>query len=122
MGDQVVIPVMDGFDKRIVSSLSSPVQIAHQMQEAGIKSSVENVENVIGDVFYADSRYAMFTQIADVASYLRQVYDRKREGLPLTAFKQQLLSVGRRLDPAIIREDIISMNPNGRAQLPPHRR
>ncbi len=65
-----VIPVMDGFNTDRVRRFSGPVKSMDVMRAAGAEQmiSVPNAQNLIGEVFYADSQYAILTQVAECCS------------------------------------------------------
>jgi hypothetical protein len=107
---------MDGFNDHTRLRFSGMIKSADVFRAAGQPVSLENSENIIGEVFYADSKYSIFTQIVDNASYLRHVTDWAREGKPLTGFKSQLAEISQRLGPAIVHEDIIELSVDKPAQ------
>jgi len=115
-GSDLLVPVMDGQGDKITRQLSPPTQQMAVMRAAGLERSlsVANCQSV-GETFYADSRYSVCTQMVDVVSYLRHANDWARLGLSLTPFKQRLVAVARRLDPAIGYEEIITLQRGGDA-------
>ena len=108
MTQEMIVPVMDGFSATTVKTFSQFVKNMDLMRSAGWGPimNIKNTENILGEVFYCDSRYSIFTQIADNIEYLREVADLAREGKALTSFKRRLLPISERLSPSIIREEI----------------
>lgn len=108
----ILVPVMDGFNTQNVLTFSGMIKSVDVVRAAGLESSLSfnNTQNILGEVFYADSKFSIFTQVADVVSYLRHVTDWAREGLTMTDFKKQLLRIADNLTPALVREEIVAMN------------
>lgn len=102
--------VMDGFDPETVREMSGLVHATDVMHAAGMGDPNDpRFRQIIGEVFYADGRYSIMTQVADVIGYLRHVSDKQRAGLALSEFGQQLLAVSRTLDRAMTVERIDDM-------------
>ena len=120
--DDLLIPVMDGLDAEIVRKFSQPVKSLDEFRTLGLEGSlsIKNSRNLIGEVFFADSKYSVFTQLADLASYLRNVSDRSREGKVLTPFKKQLLSLSDKLAPSIELDEIRAIRFEGKLEAPAH--
>lgn len=119
--NEMIIPVMDGFDKNMVRKFSQLVKGMDVMRAAGHKQSIslKHSENILGEVFYADSYYSIFTQVADLISGLRQLSDISREGKELTDYKKMLLMISEKLEPAIVGDDgVKAMVLNGETQSP----
>jgi len=108
--EEMLVPIMDGLDKKIVSQLSAPNKSMDVMRTFGYESglSIRNSENV-SEVFYADSYYSVLTQVVDMVSYLLHVTDWLRKDLDLTPFKMRLSEISSRLEPCIVREEIVEM-------------
>lgn len=108
----MLVPVMDGFNPQTVLKFSGMIKSGDIFRATGLEDSLSfhNTQNILGEVFYADSKFSVFTQVADVVSYLRHVADWSREGLAMTEFKKKLLKVAENLTPALIREEIVAMN------------
>ena len=111
---QIVIPVMDS-SEGITQKYSAPVQLMDMMRAVGAERAlgIKNSANILGEVFYADSRYSLFTQVADVIGHLRLVGDYKREGAKLRGFKQKLLPLCEQLDSAMLIDRIVAMSCDG---------
>lgn len=109
--DQKIIPIMDGFNDHTRLRFSGMIKSMDVFRASGLAAgiSIDNSENIVGEVFYADSTYSVFTQIVDILSYLRHVSDWVREGKPLTDFKSQLAEISKRLEPAIAYESVIDL-------------
>lgn len=109
---EMLIPVMDSCGPDIVPKFSGTIQNLDIMRAAGYSEnlSIEHSENILGEVFYAVSKYSIFTQVADIVSYLRHVVDWSKAGLPMEPFKKRLLTVGERLSPFMTYERIVTMN------------
>jgi hypothetical protein len=85
---EMIIPVMDGFNKSRVRKFSQLVKSMDVMRAAGYGQSIsiKHSENILGEVFYADSQYSIFIQVVDLVSWLRQLSDISREGKELTPY------------------------------------
>jgi hypothetical protein len=112
LAKEMIIPVMDGFEKDTVRKLSTTVKSFDVMRSAITMDNctIANTENIIGEVFYADSQHSIFTQVVDLVSWLRQLSDASRQGHSLTPYKTTLLSLSDDLDSMIIHEEIVTMN------------
>jgi hypothetical protein len=118
--NEMIVPVMDGFNSKTVRIFSQMVKTMDVMRATGHEKhmTVRNSENILGEVFYGDSKYSIFTQVIDLVSWLRHLSDMSREGKQLTPYKSQLLKISEKLAPAIVYEEIIAMNFNGVVQKP----
>jgi hypothetical protein len=111
--NEMLVPIMDGFDPDTVRKFSHLVKNGDVYRAAGLSEAslgFHNTQNIIGEVFYADSQYSIFTQVVDVISYLRHVADWEREGIDMTDFKKRLLPIAKKLKPSLAREEIVAMN------------
>lgn len=117
---EMIIPVMDGFNKSMVRRFSQLVKNMDVMRAAGHGQSIsiKHSENILGEVFYADSQYSIFTQVVDLVSWLRQLSDISREGKELTTYKKKLLLIAKKLDLVLACDGVIAMKFNGEAQGP----
>jgi hypothetical protein len=108
---QMLIPVMDGFNSRMVTTFSSPVKFLDIIRTNGSDEwlSLRHTENILGEVFYADSRYSIFIQVADMLSYLALVTDLYSANLPLSPSKSRLFAIAKRIPPDLFREHIVTM-------------
>jgi hypothetical protein len=108
--DERFIIVMDGFDPETVREMSGLVRGTDVLHAAGVGDPNDpRFRQIIGEVFYADSRYSIMTQVADVVGYLRHVGDKQRAGVALSEFAQQLLAISHTLDGAMTVERIDDM-------------
>ena len=107
-----LIPVMDGLDMKVAQMFSQTVRTSDVMRAVGLEESVsfENTENILGEVFYCDSRYSIFTQVADIVCYLRHISDKHAKGIVLSEFQQQLRDISELLSPVLAYEKITWMN------------
>ena len=117
---EMIIPVMDGFNNNMVRKFSQLVKSMDVMRAAGHGQSVsiKHSENILGEVFYADSQYSIFTQVVDIVSWLRQLSDISHDGKELTSYKQELLSIAEKLNPLLACDGVIAMKFNGETQGP----
>jgi hypothetical protein len=105
------IPIMDGFNKDIVNIFSGSVQWLHSYRAVGGPGlSIANSDNIIGEVFFADSKYSTLTQVVDVISYLRCINEQYIAGLNLTAFKSQIHSLNPLLNKIMQMDEVIEIN------------
>jgi hypothetical protein len=101
---------MDGFDPVTVREMSGLVRGTDVLHAAGLGDPADpRFRQIIGEVFYADSRYSIMTQVADVIGYLRHVSDKHCAGVVLSKFGQQLLAISSALDQAMAAERIDDM-------------
>ena len=68
--------------------------------------SIKHSENILGEVFYADSNFSILTQLADMVSYLRNTVDISRTFKELSGFKKRLLKIAEGLSASIKFEEI----------------
>ena len=118
--DEMVIPVMDGFDPDTIHYFSSVVKELDELRSADFDKSlsIQYSHNVLGEVFYADSRYSALIQVADLAAYLRAASDLVTLGKAITDFKKQLASISGILDSSIAWEELVSLIVDGQIQGP----
>ena len=105
---ECIIPVMDTCNAEVVPMFSAMVRQMDIMRAADEREtvSIKNSENILGEVFYADSRFAAFIQTVDVAGYLRGVVDLHRNRWAFSPFKEKVLEIAQILEPAIAIEKI----------------
>ena len=115
-----IIPVMDGFQHVRLMAGSSQAMAVGRQTDLHRSMTIENSENLVGEVLFADSKYSIFTQVADIVGYLRLVSDLASEGLPLSSFKQQLLPIARTLDDCFDYDEIAVITFNDIPQFPRH--
>ena len=110
--NEQLIAIMDGFDKETVRKMSLMIRDCDIMRSAerGDSISLKNSENIIGEVFYADSRYSVMIQIVDIIAYLRNVNDLSEEGRKFSSFKQKVLAQAKRLDSAMKYDEVVELN------------
>ena len=124
LAKQLLIPVMDGIDPEIAKRFSPSIQFLDMCRTAGLEQvlSVSNSSHLVGEVFYADSNYSVFTQAADIVAYLRKITDMRDDGHSLPPFKEKLLKQAQRLNRSLEkREHVIAFRFNGVVHGPPHR-
>jgi len=121
LATEQVIPIMDGFQN--VKTIAGSSQAVTVMRQTDLRRALtlENSENLVGEVLFADSKFSVFTQVADVVGYLRLVSDMASEELPLSPFKAQLLPIARTLDNSFDYEEIVVITLNDVPQEPRHR-
>lgn len=117
---EAVIPVMDGFNQNLVDQFSAPVKFTDEISSIDKETWLgsRHTRNILGEVFYADSKYSVMIQIADLVSYLRNASDLAKFGFPMSRFKASLAGLSRRLEACIAWEAIISLILNGKIQGP----
>jgi hypothetical protein len=110
--EAILIPVMDTVDAGKVKTFSGLIKNLDIMRETGLEHSmsIKNSENILGEVFYADSKYSVLTQVVDIISYLRHVMDMHEVGLKKSPFQQSLVQISNQLSPSIVHEKIIRLN------------
>ncbi len=110
--NEQLIAIMDGFEKKTVEKMSSMIRNLDIMRSAerGDSLSLKNTENMIGEVFYADSRYSVMIQIVDIVAYLRNVNDLSEEGWPFSSFKEKVLAEAKRLGSVMKYDQVVEIN------------
>jgi hypothetical protein len=118
---EMVVPVMDGFDPNTIQDFSSVVKELDELRSVGFDKSlsVRYTHNVLGEVFYADSRYSALTQVADLIAYLRSASDLGALGKTLTDFKKELANISSTLNSSIVWEELVSLIVDDQIQGPP---
>jgi hypothetical protein len=108
----IVWPVieLDRTSKRQEMYFSTSVRWLDIARHAGLGSSISipNSQN-IGEVLYATKDHSVLANITDLVGYLRGITDLSKHSASMSKFKQDLLAVSRSLEPAIVREDIVTM-------------
>lgn len=106
-----VVPVMDSCDSIGTRQLSGLIRTCDIMRFAGLEGglSVRHTQNLIGEVFYADSRFSAFTQMVDIVSYLRRLGDLRRDGVQIMGFKASLLEFHDALEPVVVHDEIVRL-------------
>ena len=109
--NEMLIPVMDGLDKKKVLKFSQIVKSLDVMRAAGHEENlgIRHSENILGEVFYADSQYSIFTQVADLVSWLLQLSNIASEGKELTPYKKKFLLISEKLVPSIVCDEVKAM-------------
>ncbi len=118
--ERVIVPIMDGLDSTIARKFSRLVKGQDEKRTTRLASSgtVKNSQNIFGEVFYSDSQYSAFTQVADIVSYVRHIEDLKSEKKHISHFKKSLSEIAETLKDCIAWEEIISLNLNHQIQGP----
>jgi hypothetical protein len=102
----MIIPVMDSGNQGIEETLPRLVKLRDFMRvvvPGGIERA-DPTQNLVGEIFFADSKHSMFIQLADISSYLRLQRDAINAGQPASEFKASLASIGDELGPATAAE------------------
>lgn len=117
---EMIIPVMDGLDSNVVRYFSPMIKRSNEMMSAGPGESLSlhYIHNVLGEVFYADSKYSVFTQVTDLVAYLRGASDLVALGKPLTTYKTQLSEISESIKDCIEWEELVSLILDGEVQGP----
>lgn len=112
--DNYIIPIMDGFNEDQVRRFSQmPISLG-MIRAQGNEDilTIKNSNHLLGEVYYADHRYSILTQVVDVCGYLRHVLDRERAGIINSEFLEQLLPIARKLNSIIVHEEVAVMRYN----------
>jgi len=117
LANEIIIPVMDGFESSTVEKFSSFVKSLDVIRATNLWKesdlSIKHSENILGEVFYADSKFAIFTQVVDMVSYLRHVRDLSLKGKELAPFKCRLLAISERLSSGMTVEEVVRLQMQG---------
>jgi hypothetical protein len=113
--DGPLIPVADTGNPQLAEHMSRFIRNIDVLREAGFGGSlsINATENIIGEVFFGDSKYSVFVQVADIVSYLLLQRDMRRVGWPISQFKERVLVVADRLVSAIRAERIAQAQMQG---------
>jgi hypothetical protein len=120
LGEESLIPVMDGLDKKNLHYFSAAVKWLDEMRTVGMERhlSLKFTQNLLGEVFYADSAHSVLIQLADILAYLRNKSDLTTLGHSVTPFNERLWKISADLKSCIIWEEIISFVVDGNSQGP----
>ena len=109
-----LVPVMDTQDHpEKIEVFSGLVQSLSALRTAGLEwpsISIKNSQNIIGEVFFADSRFSALTEVVDVISYLRCINDQKEENLSFSDFKQNIYACNTHMTEQIRCDYLVEMN------------
>ncbi|HET8562504.1 MAG TPA: hypothetical protein VFM35_01400 [Candidatus Binatia bacterium] len=121
--EEMIIPVMDGLAPQTTRLFSPVIKRLDEWRAAGLDHSVSlrYSHNVLGEVFYADSRYSALTQVADIVAYLRNASDVVALGLDASDFKEKLAVISTSLNSCVVWEELISLIVDGQIQGPKNR-
>lgn len=94
--------VMDGLDSKISSIFSQHLKIYDILRR---HNKIDNdslfarhTANILGETYYADSKYSIFTQLVDLVGYLLQCRDHKLRTKSCTEFKLRLVEICEKID------------------------
>lgn len=95
-----LIPVMDRADDAKSAAMSRIVTGIDRMRSIGMEGqfSLQNTANIIGEVFFSDSKHSFGIQIADVIGYLRHLSDQEKAGMAMSPFQADLLNISERVE------------------------
>jgi hypothetical protein len=113
--EEMIIPVMDSGNRGIEETLPRLVKLRDFVRvvvPGGIERA-DPTQNLVGEIFFADSKHSMFIQLADIASYLRLQRDAIDAGQPASEFKTSLASIGDELGPATAAEIVRDLMKQG---------
>ena len=125
---EMVVPVMDaGFEKnmkQMTKQFSGTMKTLDVMRAAKFEVgvSIKHSENIL-DVFYADDKYSIFTQLADIVSGLRRISETANQDSQLinSEYKKKLFPISEQLVNAPMREEIHALILNDKMEGPPGR-
>ena len=114
-----LVPVADSGNPQLAEHMSRFIRNTDVLREAGFGKSlsIEATENIIGEVFFGDSKYSVFVQVSDIVSYLLLQRDMRQVGWPITQFKARVLAVADRLVPAIRAQRVANAQMQGSAMI-----
>jgi hypothetical protein len=120
LAERGIVPIMDMADRELARILSTPIRTMDVMRARGHADNLSllHTENLFGEVYYADSRYSAFMQVADLVSYLLHSADMHREGKDLSDFRRMMVALSDALHPAVSYDQIIALKFDGQPQRP----
>jgi hypothetical protein len=106
LAENMIIPVMDGFDPKMVGSFAYAIKSLDSIRRFVDAKNLflQHTENILGEVFYADSQYSIFIQLADIISYLRLTNDLVTRGTNLTEYKNSLHEISKQIPANLLHE------------------
>jgi hypothetical protein len=107
LADRTIIPVMDQCKEKTARSISGSMKNTDILRTAMPDRhflSRRNTENVLGEVFYADSAMSVFVQVADMLGYMLHARDCVERQSPASAYKQLVASLSADLAPGRLTE------------------
>ena len=107
--DGPVWPVMESDhsseqDSRFAGQVRGIEHYTHHLPPSAI--SVDNTN--LGELLYT-TKHSSLGSMVDCVAYLRQARYLRAQGRRLTPFKQRLAKIGDRLDPLVVRDEVIDM-------------
>jgi phosphopentomutase len=98
---------MDGLDTKTSKIFSNYIKTLEILRRTIKKSDlqIKNSENIYGEVYYADSKYSIFTQLVDMISYMLHCRDIKKFGENYSEFKGKIIEMTEKIKP-----DLINLN------------
>jgi hypothetical protein len=120
LANERLIPIMDGLDRKTVGHFSPSLKSLDEMRAVGLEPSLslKFSQNLLGEVFYADSAHSALIQVADTIAYLRNASNLAAFGIAISPFKSALQSISAKLKQAIVWEEHVSLVLDGRPQGP----
>jgi hypothetical protein len=122
IAEGLLIPIMDAVDREKVRHFSGQMRVRDVLRAAGLGGALSppsGSENVLGEVFYAESRYASMIQLADCVSYLLNAEELVRYGAARSPFKSAIADISRKLDTTLVDWERREMMPMQLVPTPP---
>ena len=101
-----IIPIMDGLDTRvskIFSEFMKALEISGRILNEN-SLTIKNSNNIYGEVFYANSKFSIFTQLVDLVSYMLHCIDYKKFEKNYGDFKIQIIDTAEKIKTDLITE------------------
>ncbi len=104
-----IIPIMDRCKDRAAASISGSMRNATLLRMARPDAMTwRNTENILGEVFYADSTFSPLVQIADMIGYMLHACDCVARSIA-TDYKRSIAGARTELKDARIRDSVLAM-------------
>lgn len=100
-----VVPVWDAGNKGIEERMPETMRLRDHLRALTPARAIPDVtENLLGEIFFADSKQSIFVQIADLISYTLLARDKLAVGWPATPWIERVAGVATTLPPRNLSE------------------
>jgi hypothetical protein len=111
-----IIPIMDGLDTRvskIFSKFMRTLDISGRIINEN-SLTIKNSNNIYGEVFYANSKFSIFTQLVDLVSYMLHCIDYKKFEKNYGGVKIKIIDTAEKIKTDLITEKYYITKHNAR--------
>jgi hypothetical protein len=102
---EFVVPIWDAGNAGIQEQVPELMRLRDHFRALGLHAGLPDpTTNLLGEVFFADSRNSVFIQIADLISYILMARDKLRNGWAPSTWIQRVASIGDNLPAEAVHE------------------